>query len=298
MFSRATVATSLFFIFGSVSAEEGLTEPALEVDGRAYTLSNDQPLIWTPTSNNLSRYTLKLPELGVKEAIQYQDTASLFYLSQMNDGGLSLLKNETGTFKFRVAPKQSQMQYQHALTQALAVNIGIKVEEGDLTPRVAGEIRSVTGNQGLQQGSLGISKSSLDLYFAHTELNLSETHEKIWTLSLHTDQLRFAYGRRWFDVIENGSLLAEIGLNNKDPILGVQLEQSYDDVTGYLGVLRNMRSGDTEALLGIRYNFSNKANIQVESGGNLMTNSVQSLHYLRRNTIPKLWRSQIKITRQ
>ena len=298
MFSRATVATSLFFIFGSVSAEEGLTEPALEVDGRAYTLSNDQPLIWTPTSNNLSRYTLKLPEIGIKEAIQYQDTASLFYLSQVNDRGLSLLKNETGTFKFHVTPKQSRMQYQHAVTEALAVNIGIKVKEDNITPRIAGEFRSITGYQGLQHGSLGISKSSLDLVLAHTELNLSETHEKIWTLSLHSNQSRFAYGRRWFDVVENGSVLAEIGLSDKDPILGVQLEQSFDDVKAYVGVLRNMRAGNTEAFLGIRYNFTNNANIELESDANLLTQSAQSLSDLRQRRLPQLWRSHVKITHQ
>jgi len=298
MFSRATVATSLFFIFGSVSAEEGLTEPALEVDGRAYTLSNDQPLIWTPASNNLSRYTLKLPEIGIKEAIQYQDTASLFYLSQVNDRGLSLLKNETGTFKFHITPKQSRMQYQHALTDALAINIGIKVKEDDLTPHIAGEFRSVTGHQSLQHGSLGISKSSLDLVLAHTELNLSETHEKIWTLSLNSNQSRFAYGRRWFDVVENGSVLAEIGLSDKDPILGVQLEQSFDDVKAYVGVLRNMRAGNTEAFLGIRYNFTNNANIELESDANLLTQSAQSLSDLRQRRLPQLWRSHVKITHQ
>lgn len=298
MFSRATVATSLFFIFGSVSAEEGLTEPALEVDGRAYTLSNDQPLIWTPASNNLSRYTLKLPEIGIKEAIQYQDTASLFYLSQVNDRGLSLLKNETGTFKFHITPKQSRMQYQHALTDALAINIGIKVKEDDLTPHIAGEFRSVTGYQSLQHGSLGISKSSLDLVLAHTELNLSETHEKIWTLSLHSNQSRFAYGRRWFDVIENGSVLAEIGLSDKDPILGVQLEQRFDDVKAYVGILRNIQAGNTEAFLGIIYNFTNNANIQLESDANLLTQSAQSLSDLRQRRLPQLWRSHVKITHQ
>jgi hypothetical protein len=180
----------------------------------------------------------------------------------------------------------------------LAVSAGIQVEEDDVTPLVAGELRSITGHRGFQQGALGLSNSSVDLFMARTELNASETHEKIWTLSLNSKTSRIAYGWRWFDVSRDGTLLAEFGLSDADPVLGLQLERRVQDGIGYVGLLTNTASKKTEAFIGIKYDFARNTRIRVESGQALLSSSAQSLRTLRRNALPNLWRSRIKITEQ
>jgi len=254
------------------------------------------PILWRPVSYRLSRHTLTLPRQGIREAIQYRDTAPLFYLSQVNDGGLSIIKDEHGTFDFYLTPNQSRVQYLHPLSEALTVSAGVKIEEDDVTPLIAGELRSITGHNGLQHGTLGLSNSSVDLFMARTELNMAETHEKIWTLSLNSKTSRIAYGWRWFDVSRDGTLLTEFGLRDADPVLGVQLERRVQDGIGYVGLLTNTASKKSEAFIGIKYDFASNTRVRMESGQALLSSSAQSLRTLRRNALPNLWRSRIKIT--
>ena len=298
MFNKFIAAFTLFAVCGSASAEEAQLGAALEVEGVRYSQEFRDPILWTPVSNRLSRHTLTLPRQGIREAIQYLDTAPLFYLSQVNDGGLSIIKDEQGTFDFYLTPNQSRVQYLHPLSEAVAVSAGVNVEEDDVTPLIAGELRSITGHRGFQQGALGLTNSSLDLFMARTELNMAETHEKIWTLSLNSKTSRIAYGWRWFDVSRDGTLLAEFGLSDADPVLGLQLERRIHDGIGYVGVLTNTASKKTEAFIGIKYDFARNTRIRVESGQALLSSSAQSLRTLRRDALPNLWRSRIKITEQ
>jgi len=298
MFNKFIVALALLVVCGSASAEEALVGASLEVEGVRYSQKFRDPILWTPVSNRLSRHTLTLPRQGIREAIQYRDTAPLFYLSRVSDGGLSILEDEHGTFDFHLTPNQSRVQYLYPLSKALAVSAGIQVEENDVAPLIAGELRSITGHRGFQQGALGLTNSSLDLFVARTELNMAETHEKIWTLSLNSKTSRIAYGWRWFDVSRDGTLLAEFGLSDADPMLGVQLERRIQDGIGYVGLLTNTASQETEAFIGIKYDFARNTRIRVESGQALLSSSAQSLRTLRRNALPNLWRSRIKITEQ
>ena len=298
MFNKFIAAFTLLAVCGSASAEEAQLGAALEVEGVRYSREFSDPIIWTPVSNRLSRHTLTLPTHGIREAIQYRDTAPLFYLSRVSDGGLSILKDEHGTFDFHLTPNQSSVQYLYPLSEALAVSAGIQVEEDDVTPFIAGELRSITGHNGLQQGKLGVSNSSLDLFMARTELTASETHEKIWTLSLNSETSRVAYGWRWFDVTRDGTLLAEFGLSDADPVLGLQLERSLQDGIGYIGVVTNTTSKKSEAFIGIKYDFASNTRVRMESGQALLSSSAQSLRTLRRDALPNLWRSRIQIMEQ
>jgi hypothetical protein len=296
MFNKFIAALTLLVVCGSASAEETLLGTSLEVEGVRYSQEFRDPILWTPVSNRLSRHTLILPRQGIRDAIQYHDTAPLFYLSQVNDGGLSVIKDEHGTFDFYLTPNQSRFQYLHPLSEALTVSAGVKVEEDDVTPLIAGELRSITGHHGLQHGTLGLSNSSVDLFMARTELNMAETHEKIWTLSLNSKTSRIAYGWRWFDVSRDGTLLTEFGLSDADPVLGVQLERRVQDGIGYVGLLTNTASKKSEAFIGIKYDFASNTRVRMESGQALLSSSAQSLRTLRRNALPNLWRSRIKIT--
>jgi hypothetical protein len=298
MFNKFIATLTLLVVCGSASAKEAQWRPTLEVEGVRYSHEFKDPIIWTPVSNRLSRHTLTLPTHGIRDAIQYRDTAPLFYLSRVSDGGLSILKDEHGTFDFHLTPNQSRVQYLYPLSEALAVSAGIQVEEDDVTPLIAGELRSISGHNGLQQGTLGVSNSSLDLFMARTELNASETHEKIWTLSLNSKTSRVAYGWRWFDVTLDGTLLAEFGLSDADPVLGLQLERSLQDGIGYVGVVTNTASKKSEAFIGIKYDFASNTRIRMESGQALLSSSAQSLRTLRRDALPNLWRSRIKIMEQ
>ena len=261
MCSRFIVAFALLVIFGPASAEEAKSEFALEVEGVRYTQEHNEPIIWKPISNRLSRYALTLPTHGISEAIQYQDAASLFYLSRVDDPGLSLQNHDGGTFDLYLAPKLSRFFYRYPLTPSWSVNVGTKLVGDSISPLVGGEFRYITSHRGIQQSSINLSNSELDGFFSHTKLNARENLEKIWAISLNSNQSRFGYGLRWFDFVKEDDLLMEFGLNDKDAVFGLQLERSFNAATAYVGVLTPVTSFKAEAFLGIRYDFQNNASI-------------------------------------
>lgn len=295
MFSRFIAAITLLSICGPVSAEDVKSRIALVVDNVEYSKELKKPIIWQPVSGGLSRYSLSLPTHGILEAIQFQDTASLFYLSRIDDPGLSLIKSNQGTFDLYSAPNLSRFYYRHPLSPSWSINVGTKLVGDSISPLVGGEIRYITSQRGIQQSAVNLSNSDFDGFFSHTKLNARENLEKIWALSLNSNQSRFGYGLRWFDFIKEDDLLLELGLNNEDGVFGLQLERSFDDASAYVGILTPLTSIKAEAFLGIRYNFQNNANIRLESDYSLLSGSAQSLGALRRVALSSLWRSRIQI---
>jgi len=298
MFNKFISKFALLVVFGSASAAETQSELALEVGGVHYTKETRKPIIWKPISNRLSRYSLMLPTHGIQEAIQYRDTAPLFYLSHLHDNGLSLVADEYSAFTFYIKPKQSSVHYRHALTKAVTVNIGITQEQDVITPSIAGEVLTITSHKGLQQGSLTLSNSSMDVFLARTQLSANETHEKIWTISSTLNQSRVGYGWRWFDVIRDGNLLAEFGFSDADPLLGLQLEHRFHDTTAYFGVSGNTNSRKSKVFLGLKIKFEKNTMMRIESENNLITGAARSLNRQRRNELQRLWRSNVKLIDQ
>ena len=104
-----------------------------------------------------------------------------------------------------------------------------------------------------------------------------------------------SYGLRWFDVIGNENVLAEIGFIDEDLVIGCQIERSYLSTTGYLGLLANAASSETEAFWGLRYDFRHGSQIRLETDFNLLSGSARSLGYLRRSALPDLWRANVGV---
>ena len=295
MFSRVIASITFLTICGPVSAEDVKSEALLVVGNVEYSGDLKEPVIFKPVSDRLSRYSLSLPRHGVSEAIQYQDTASLYYLSHVDDAGLALEQNEVGALNLYMTPKLSRLYYRHPLSPSLSFNLGAKLVEDEIIPSVGSELRYVTGHQGLLKSVVNITNAGFDSFFSHTKLNARENLERIWAFSLSTNKSRLAYGIRWFDFIRGDDLLVEFGLNDKDPVYGLQLERNLNAATFYAGVLTRVTSNKVEAFWGMKFEFSNHTHIRLESDHSLISGSTQSLRNLRRGTLPALWRSQVNI---
>ena len=295
MLIRFITALSLINAFTSVCATEIGARLALELNENHETPNLSEAIVWKPISNKLSRFTLSLPDYGVQEAVRYQDTASLFYLSHVRDNGLSLVQEQTGTFEFILTPELSVTTYLHPLSRTLSLGLGAQFEDDKNMPIIVSEYRSVADHLSFQRHYLEISKSSLEVLMAHTELSIDERLENTWSLSLSSEQTRASFGRRWFEVIGKNSLLAEIGLTNEDIVFGWQLEHRFNLTTGFFGSLINPASKETAAFVGLRHNFENGSKVKIKSGSDLLSNSAQSLRRLRRDALPKSWKSYLKL---
>ena len=115
------------------------------------------------------------------------------------------------------------------------------------------------------------ASESSNVLLSRTQLNMTESHEKIWALFINQNLSRLSYGLRWFEVVPRTNLVGEFGI-------------SMTTVTE-----------KAELFLGVHFNFANSAKVDVTSGSHLLTNSAQTLSAQRRIALPYLWRNHFRI---
>ena len=296
MLIRFATTSFLITTFASVAASDIKSQNtvATEVADKTYTVA--EPAVWKPSSHGLTRFTLTLPHRGIHEAVIYQDTSSLFYLSSVVDNGIALVNDDALSLEIALSPETSSISYRHEITPALALSLGTQLEGSEKVPVLGGDFRWVAGRNSLQQNSILLSDADLYLFSSYAKLSADEQTEQIWTLSLGLDQERLGYGKRWFDIVKSDSLLAEVGFIDEDVVLGWQFELHFASLTGYFGSITNTTSKKTEAFLGIRHNFGVKSKLRIETGPGLLANSAQSLRKLRQRLLPTAWRVDLTNT--
>ena len=83
-------------------------------------VSTGEAIIWRPAVDGLTRYQLRLPRSGVRDALKYQDSSALFYMSQTSDLGLQLVRDQAGEIRISVTPEHSRAKYTRSLTDQLS----------------------------------------------------------------------------------------------------------------------------------------------------------------------------------
>ena len=249
MLIKSITTLALVVAFTSVSANEVQSRFILGVKGDQETREPGKPIIWTPISGQLSRFTLTLPKYGIREAEKYQDTTSLYYLSDVEDNGLSLVNDINGMFDFYLKPGLSVYHYRRSITPALSLGAGAKIGDDENRPILTGEYRSVSNDLSVQRNYLELSDSVFNLMIERTELSSNENLEKIWSVAFSSSHTRMSYGWRWFDVIGEENLLAEIGLIDEELVVGWQIERPFVSTIAYLVVAHDPCPGQQGAVL-------------------------------------------------
>lgn len=296
MLIRFAATSFLITTFASFAASEIRSQNTVgtEVTQDTHTLS--EPVVWKPSLHGLTRFTLTLPHQGIHEALIYQDTASLFYLSSVVDNGIALAKHDNPSLEILLKAETSSFHYRQDFTPALSLSVGTRFERNETLPLLGGKFRWVAGRNSLQQNSILLSDTDLHLFSSYAKLSPDEQTEEIWSLSLGLGQERVSYGYRWFDIVRNDSLIAEVGLIDEELVLGWQFEHYFEFLTAYFGSLTNTASHRTETFWGVRHNFGTKSEIRIEHGPDLLSGSTQSLRSLRKMLLPNAWRSNLTKT--
>jgi hypothetical protein len=116
-------------------------------------VSTGEAFIWRPAVDGLTRYQLRLPRSGVRDALKYQDSSALFYMSQTSDRGLQLVRDQAGEIHVSVAPEHSRAKYTRSLTDQLSYHLGVEVSYRPHT------IGSNHGNSDRQQSGCDLDKN-------------------------------------------------------------------------------------------------------------------------------------------
>ena len=280
---------------GPLAAEVRYAQVSLPAIAEQVSKSGARAAEWQPEIEGLTRYTLTFPTSSIDEAIKYQDTSALYYLSRESDPGLGLIAPKNGTFDFAFHEQTFEASFTQPFSPALSYHVGLRVENETALPMIGGSWRSISGHRQLDRIKAGLTGSSADLSWTRTALKGDENAEHIYALSASDTTLEASYGTRWFDLFQKTDVLAEVSLNNQDLRLGAQLERRFGSTNGYLGISSALSSGQSDLVMGLRYALGENIKVNANDGPGLLSGAAPSLKALRRAALPRLWRENISL---
>lgn len=254
-------------------------------------------LLWQPVSEGLTRYQLSLPQRGISDAIKYQDTSALYYLSQRSDAGFQLAARQDDRIDLLFTSDHTSATYIQSLTPALAYHLGINfyTDSRRNEALIGASWRTVTGHTRLDQITTALHGREIIFSWARSELSNNERAERLYFISNNAGDLQAFYGVRWFDLFNSTDLLSEVGIDDDALVIGVQFERGLGSANGFIGAVSNLDSDDIHLTMGARYTFGTRAKVHATTNIGLTSRNVQSLKALRNAALPSHWRNSVSL---
>ena len=289
---------ALFLVFALLFANIGLAESvdSLILTDTANTTGEanySDSIIWEPRVNGLSRFSLTLPHDGVKDAIRYEDTSSLFYTSLKNDQGLKVIEPERSGISLNMTTNDFLLGYEGNFTPQLSYLIGANVDDSDLGPQINFKYRAVSGPLSLDRYNASLNEDSASVIWSRTGLINDEDAELLRSLGVGTDGLVAGLGMRKFEFIGNNDAAADLQLRGDELTFSKQIERYFGKGFGFLGLSTNIITGKIKIQLGLRISLEETANLHFSKLLPSENFVAPSLKGLRRKALPALWRSSV-----
>jgi hypothetical protein len=158
-----------------------------------------EAIIWRPAVDGLTRYQLRLPRSGVRDALKYQDSSALFYMSKTSDLGLQLLREQAGEIHVSVAPEHSSAKYIRSLTHELSYHLGVEFSSETARLSLGASWRKVTGHTQLDQTTATRTGNRVNVSWTRTKLSSADHLERLYSVSSEAGDFKARFGTRWFD---------------------------------------------------------------------------------------------------
>ena len=257
-----------------------------------------EAIIWRPAVDGLTRYQLRLPRSGVRDALKYQDSSALFYMSQTSDLGLQLVRDQIGEINVSLVPEHSRAKYTHtqSLTHQLSFHLGVEVDSETAGPALGVSWRNVTNHIQLDQTTAALTGNRLNVSWTRTKLSSADHLERLYSVSSHAGDFKASFGTRWFDFFQSTDMLAEVGVDDDAFVIGAQLERGIGSAAVFLGAVSNLSSGNTDFSLGVEYQLGKHTKVDATTQTGLISHAVQSLKSLRRAALPSHWRESVDLS--
>ena len=255
-----------------------------------------EAIIWRPTVDGLTRYQFRLPRSGVRDALKYQDSSALFYMSKTSDLGLQLVREQTGEIHFSVAPEHSSAKYTRSLTHELSYHLGVEFSSETARLSLGASWRNVTGHTQLDQTTATRTGNVVNVSWTRTKLSSADHLERLYSVSSEAGDFKARFGTRWFDFFQSADMLAEVGVDGDAFVIGAQIEREIGSSAVFFGAGSNLSSGNTDFSLGVEYHFGKHTKVGATTQTGLISREVQSLKSLRRAALPSHWRNSVDIS--
>ena len=261
-------------------------------------VGSGEAIIWRPAVDGLTRYQLRLPRSGVRDALKYQDSSALFYMSQTSDLGLQLVRDQIGEINVSLVPEHSRARYTHtqSLTHQLSFHLGVEVDSETAGPALGVSWRNVTNHIQLDQTTAALTGNRVNVSWTRTKLSSADHLERLYSVSSHAGDFQASFGTRWFDFFQSTDMLAEVGFDDDAFVIGAQLERGIGSAAVFLGAVSNLSSGTTDFSLGVEYQLGKHATVGATTQTGLISHAVHSLKSLRRAALPSHWRKSVDLS--
>jgi hypothetical protein len=292
---------ALFLVFSLLFANVGLAESAVSLrlgdtantNGEA---NSSDPIIWEPRVNGLSRFSLTLPHDGIKDAIRYEDTSSLFYTSLKNDEGLKVIGPERSRITLNMTPNDFLLGFEGNFTPQFSYIVGTNIDDTDLGPQINLKYRAISGPLSLDRYNASFNEDNAGVIWSRTGLINDEDAELLRSLGVGTNGLIAGLGMRKFEVLGSNDAAADLQLRNHELTFSTQIERYIGKGFGYLGLATNVITGKIKIQLGLRISLEETVNLHFSKKSPSENLVAPSLKGLRRKTLPALWRSNVTIS--
>jgi len=282
MLTRVLSLLSILFP-GHVYAQEMRSTPVLNLTEIADTIQ-EASLPWTPNIFGLSRYNFNLPKYGVQEAVKYNDASALFYLSDVQDDGLSLEKSRS-YFNLTANLENFSLEYTLPITPENSISLETVRDDG-FESYLRFTTKTVSATSSLHSFSAVFAKDDFGASYSGVSLSNDELYETFWTASTREDK-SLLIGWRWFDVIENLDVAINYSTLGPEHFLNTSLESD----NNFFGLEFDSARNNARIILGLRYTYSTTHGLS--RNDHLSAQGLPTLKATTRNNLPQIWSDAI-----
>lgn len=231
-----------------VQAARSDEEPSLS-------LKKNGDLTWTPSVRGISKYTFNLPQYGVAEAIRFEDTASLFYLSDIKEREFTVIEDLGPFIDITLSPQSNSIELHWPVSRRAFS--GIKVTDRDgLNAYVTGNVITSTTAHSIHQLGVELGEE-IEIEVTGTKLNLGESSEQFYQVtasSLHDQRYSISYGQRYWQAVGDLDAAWVIGSDADDLFAVFQLEKNFGTTSAFLRLSTEYNS-PPKFEIGLQINF-------------------------------------------
>jgi hypothetical protein len=259
-------------------------------------------ITWQPTAGGLNKYKIVLPRAGVSQAIKYQDTSELFYLSEVLENSFVNSSSPKHWVDLSLTPALSSVKLHWPISDLFSAKMQLNYGDGaKLSYSISGSM--ITSATPYRYNNVGLSLGDQnELMVNGSILNIGETSEQFYAASIsdtHSSRYSASYGQRIWNALGDFNTAWAIGRADGVGFASIQLER---DINQSLGFVRlTTKSGTSPQFdLGMQYNLGGEKNSNWrvlvstnEDGYSALDGPSLGAH--RRVNLSNLWRPIVTI---
>ena len=202
---------------------------------RSLSLTKDGDVLWTPSNGGLSKYAFNLPKYGVAEAMRFEDTAALFYLSEISEHEFTVVEYSGPLIEFQFTPKSNSLEL--SLPVSHRSFAGVKVSDNkEAHVSITGNIIASTTAHSIHQIGVEFGEE-IAIEVSGAKLDLGESSEQFYLAtasSLDSQKYSISYGQRYWQAIGDFDAAWTVGSEAGNPFAMVQLEKDLGEANAFL----------------------------------------------------------------